>query len=233
MKLKVFLTALIASFGLWAQEYTPVGSKCDTLLINTYYRVCYNENHRQANWAAHWLTSESIQGSASRTNDFREDTRLARPVLKTDFSKTGYDRGHLVPAGDMKISRSGMSETFLMSNMSPQNPRFNQGIWASLENAVRSMVLSMGSAYVITAPILEAKLPRIKSGVSIPRRYYKIAYFKDAGIMRAYLIENMNQNGSSYQQFQVTVDEVEQETGLDFFSQLPDNEEEAMESVIN
>ncbi|PJB53118.1 MAG: endonuclease, partial [Bdellovibrio sp. CG_4_9_14_3_um_filter_39_7] len=71
-----------------------------------------------------------------------------------------------------------------------------------------------------------------RSGVSIPERYYKIPYFPDAGIMRAYLIENDNQNGVSYTHFQVSVDQIETETGLDFFSQLPDSIEDTLESEL-
>ena len=222
----------LLSFSLFAQDYIPVGAKCDSVLQNTYYQICYSKNHKQANWVAHWLTVDSVNGSASRTNNFRADTRVSDPVQKTDYSKTGFDRGHLVPAGDMKLNKQAMSETFFMTNMSPQRPRFNQGVWAQLENGVRDMVRKMGNAYVITAPILAAKLPRIRSGVSIPERYYKIAYFPDAGIMRAYLIENDDQNGVLYSHFQVSVDQVEAETGLDFFSQLPDSIEDTLESEL-
>jgi len=232
--LKNLITCLLAlfSFSLFAQDYSPVGASCDSLLQNTYYQICYSKNHKQAQWTGHWLTVESVNGPASRTNNFRPDTRVSDPVMQNDYSKTGFDRGHLVPAGDMKLNKQAMSETFFMTNMSPQRPRFNQGIWAQLENGVRDMVRKMGRAYVVTAPILKANLPRIRSGVSIPERYYKIAYFPDAGIMRAYLIENDNQNGVSYTHFQVSVDQIETETGLDFFSQLPDSIEDTLESEL-
>ena len=94
-----------------------------------------------------------------------------------DYRRSGYDRGHLAPAADMAFDNLAMSESFYMSNMSPQNSKLNRGLWARLENRIRDWVRrGDGDAYVITAPILKKGLERIDSGVSIPDFYYKIIY---------------------------------------------------------
>ena len=170
-------------------------------------------------------------GTQSRTNDYRADRNISTPVGPRDYSGSGFDRGHLVPAADMKINRQAMSETFFMTNMTPQRPGFNRGIWQSLERTMRKLVASKGLAYVITAPILANGLPRLPKNIAIPESYYKIAYFPKTQEMWAYLIPNFSQKGRKLQEFLVSVDEIETLTGIDFYSQLPDALEDRLEAL--
>ena len=189
MLLKIFFTFFISFSHAAGNEFLPK-SDCDQKVRQTYYTVCYSQEHRQALWTYHKLTVSSINGKQKRTNNFRKNSKVADPVGPKDFSGSGYDRGHLVPAGDMKLNKKAMSETFFMTNMSPQNPTFNRGLWGSLEQKVRYWVKRDGEAVVVTAPVLENGLSRIKSGVSVPELYYKIVYFPKLRLMKAFLMPN-------------------------------------------
>lgn len=231
MVLKIL--SILVSWGAFAAPttYQPVGD-CDQQIKHAYYNLCYSKEHRQALWVFHKSTLENINGSQKRTNDFRRDPNVNDPVGSRDYSGSGYDRGHMVPAGDMKLNKTSMSETFFMTNISPQNPSMNRGIWGSLENRIRAWIRrGDGDAYVVTAPVLENNLSTIDSGVSIPRSFYKLIYFPDLQVMKAFLIPNLKPSDSNFYNYSVSVDEVEEITGLDFFSDLPDDIEEEMESV--
>lgn len=207
-------------------------SNCDQKINHSYYKICYDKNHKQAKWTFHELTSESINGTARRRNNYRRDPHVVEPVLRDDYKGSGYDRGHLVPAGDMKLNTQAMSETFYMTNMSPQKPDLNRRIWNQLENAIRKMVKSNGSAWIVTAPILKGNLSRLNSGVSIPQYYYKIAYFPKKQLMKAYLLENRLYQKVPLSTLQVSVDYIEKLTGIDMFESLEDSLEERLEQEI-
>ena len=230
MILQILLISFLGFSQSSKDNYWPQGP-CDQILENHYYTVCYSYDHRQALWAHHQLTIESIKGKHKRKDNFRKDKRVTFPVGSKDYRGSGYDRGHMVPAADMKLSKLSMSETFFMTNMSPQNPSMNRGLWASLENKVRSWVLKDGMAYVITAPLLAENLPMIKSQVSIPDYYYKIIYFEKKKIMKAFLVPNRKPSDKNFYQYSISVDELEVLTGLDFFSELPDHLEEKLEAI--
>tara|TARA_B100000900_G_C20500464_1_gene683481 strand:- start:546 stop:1031 length:486 start_codon:yes stop_codon:yes gene_type:complete len=153
--------------------------------------------------------------------------------LKSDYYKSGYDRGHLAPAGDMKISSISMSESFLLSNISPQNSSFNRGGWKKLESQVRNWVLSEGNMYVVTGPILSNPIGSIGSNrVTIPSFYYKIVYSRSNDKMIGIVMPNQKiTNDLKY--YVKSVDYIESITGIDFFHQLEDVYEEKLESEIN
>jgi endonuclease G, mitochondrial len=209
---------------------------CDARLQNTYFETCYSMTHKQSLWAFHELTETLIKGNQGRTNNFKADYRVQNPVLPSDYKGSGFDRGHLVPAADMKLNTESMSETFFMTNMIPQNPSLNSGVWSQLENQIRSDVLKYGSAYVVTAPLLVKNevYPKLQSGVSIPSHIYKIVYFYEAQIMKAFLMPNEKpEKGLKTKDFLTTVDELETLTGFDFYSGLPDDLEASSESGLN
>lgn len=205
---------------------------CDVGISYTYYDICYSEEHLQAFWTFHPLTKKSIKGKQKRTNNFKRDLDVKRPIGPRDYRGSGFDRGHLVPAGDMKLNRTAMSETFYMTNMSPQRSGFNSGVWRALEAGLRKDVLKYGDAFVVTGSLLDPLInyPRIRSGVSIPGEYYKVAYFPKQKIMLAYLIPNKSAKGRSFKTFRITVDELEEITGYDFFEELDDHDEDIMEA---
>ena len=98
------------------------------------YTICYRESYEQAEWSAYSLSREQLKKNASRSNDFRPDPQISSESASlADYKGSGFDRGHLTPAADMSFDQKAMSETFFMSNMSPQAPEFNRGIWKDLE----------------------------------------------------------------------------------------------------
>lgn len=230
---KLVLSIIILSW--WSVAYAidlSPKSSCDQLVSHSYYKVCYADKHRQALWTFHKINSNYIKGSESRTNDYRFDPGVSNPVDSTDYKGSGFDRGHLVPAADMKLNFTSMSETFYMSNMSPQRASFNRAIWKQLEDGIRKQVLIHGEAFIVTAPVLKPGLPKLSSGVSIPEKFFKIVYFPRANIMRAYLLENRSYKGQRYTEFQVTVDHVESLTKIDFFHNLEKSLQKSLESSL-
>lgn len=187
------------------------------------YSFSYSEKDEQAEWVAYKLFKNSINNSIKRKNNFREDLKVktGSSTLK-DYKYSGYDRGHLAPAKTMSFNDLTMSESFYMSNMSPQDLSFNRGIWKKLEVEVRSLIAISDSLYVITGPVLKNPLGSIgESQVTIPRYYYKsiIRFNKDKLYGIGFFMKNEKSN-RSVASFSVSIDSIEKVTGLDFFSHL-------------
>lgn len=203
---------------------------------HTYYTLSYSEANRQAEWVAYNLSPSLINGLQARTDDFRIDPKVKNNAVSSgDYTGSGYDRGHLCPAADMKLNLTSMSETFYMSNMSPQQPSFNRGIWETLESRVRTWALEKNGVYVVTGPVLKSSCGSIDKGtIKVPCTYYKII-FKDNGADKIAIALLLNNQGSSasLKSFVTTIDNIENLTGIDFLSGLPDDIESKIESSIN
>jgi endonuclease G, mitochondrial len=195
----------------------------------------YNENHEQANWVAYRLSKQKLIKVAQRTDKFIEDPSIqSGSATNLDYLKSGYDRGHLAPAADMAWSIQAMRESFYFSNMSPQLPSFNRGIWKNLEEQVRKWADEKGELFIVTGPVLEDSLPYIGiNKVSIPKLYYKVILQIDSSTMHAlgFLIPNENST-KPFSDYLVSVDSVEKITGINFFHHLPDSIEDKLEKQI-
>ena len=201
------------------------------IVVHSHYVVGYSEAHEQAAWVAYELTSAETRGVVARSNDFRADPMVSTGSASLeDYRGSGYDRGHLAPAGDMGFSARAMSESFFLSNMSPQVAGFNRGIWRKLEGQFRRWARAKGSLYVVTAGVLDEGFRTVgTSGVSVPGSYYKIGYSASERRVIAFLMNNEPSPGP-LSRFVVPVDLVEERTGLDFFAELEDTLEEQIES---
>ena len=217
-----------------------------------HYEICYRESYEQAEWSAYELRADMLVKNTNRTDDFRADPKISTgSSTPEDFKGTGYDRGHLTPAADMAFDKKAMSETFYMSNMSPQAAAFNRGIWQKLESEVRTWTKKFGKVYVVSGPVLEksaSKYEKIgKSNVSIPQFYYKVilaplyadkedaanpAEAKDVAAI-GFLLPNDACKGKKFWDFACTVDEVESRTGIDFYPLLDDATEKRAESTFD
>jgi len=242
---KLLTFVLLLTFfwtGLPAQQPTkiahleiPAITTNDAIVKHLGYTLSYNEKHEHANWVAYELTTEETQKGVTRTNDFRPD-----PAVKTgsatnaDYQGSGYDRGHMAPAADMSWSAQSMEESFFYSNMSPQVPGFNRGIWKKLEERVRQWAIENKDIYVVTGPVLTGNLSSIgPDKVSVPRYYYKVILDYTQPELKG--IGFILPNASStlpLQSFAVPIDSVEKVTGIDFFPALPDKQEQAIEKTI-
>ena len=208
--------------------------------------LVYSEQHEQAKWVAHIISTEIANGGVSRTNDFRIDPKIktGSAVQEDYFYKyeqggevayngLGYDRGHLAPSADFRWSKEALSESYFYSNMSPQLGDFNREGWAKLEGMLRAYVYtSEVDLYVITAPILNDDLKVINEGVnkvSIPEYFYKIAYDIENQKAIAFLAPNKKLE-HTLSHYVVSIDSIENITGIDFFHKLPDDIENDIEN---
>jgi len=222
----------ISCLNIFSQEYLPESE--GEIIKHKYYTLSYNELHEQANWVHYKLNPILLKGSNPRIESFKVDTLVStRSSELEDYKGSGYDRGHLVPAGDMKYSDESMRESFLMSNISPQNPDFNRGIWRKLEQLVRDWGRE-GEIFITTGGILlYENLGSIGSNkVTIPSKFYKIVYSFDKNSMIGFLAPNKKSN-FKLESFVVEVDSIEKITGINFYEDLPDNIENLLESEIN
>ena len=195
----------------------------------------YAEPFEQAAWVAYRLTREEAQSDAfgrkgmKFVRDKDVPTGSATPA---DYKRSGYDRGHLAPAADMQWSAKALRESFRMSNISPQNPQFNRGLWARIEETVRDLAVAHESVDVVTGPVLHDGLPAIGgNSVAVPEYYYKVVLSDSDGNVHAmgFLTANAGSNLQPLR-YVVTIDSVETLTGLDFYGALPDSIEDRAEA---
>ena len=218
------------------QDLIPKPISGEQIINHFGYSLSYNEDHEQANWVIYELTDNEVSGGVKRKNQFRSDPKVKTASASlSDYKGSGYDRGHLAPAADMKWSVTTMSESFYMSNMSPQRPSFNRGIWKRLEEQVRLWAINNKSIYVVTGGVLEDELETIGvNEVSVPEYFYKVIldYIEPELKGVGFIIPNKRSNENLIN-FAVSVDSVEISSGIDFFYLLPDSIEKRIESNVN
>lgn len=213
----------------------PSTSSNDKIITHTGYSLLYNEAHEQANWVAYTLTKEETNKLYDRTDKYIQDPAVSTGSAKdADYSGSGYDRGHLVPAADMGWSSTSMAESFYYSNMSPQLPAFNRGIWKKLEELVRTWAVEYNSISIVTGPILTNALKSIgPDKVSVPKYFYKVILDYEEPDIKGigFIIPNAG-SSEPLQDFAVTIDSVEKVTGIDFYPALPDDQEKTIEKTL-
>ena len=178
-----------------------------------------------------------MDGRVPRSNNFREDPSIiSGSSTLSDYKGSGYDRGHLAPAGDLKWSDSSMKDSFYMSNMSPQTPGFNRDIWKRLEEWTRDQAVNNKGIIVITGPVLtDGPYKEIgNNGVDIPKRYFKVLLdYTEPEIKAIGFVMDNKPSKYPVTDFALTIDQVELVTGLDFFYLLPDTQENNLESQFD
>lgn len=200
------------------------------------YSLSYNEMHEQSEWVAYELKTEHITKADFKRPYFEIDDRVeTKSAHWRNYKQSGYDRGHLCPAADKKYNKAQHDETFFMSNVSPQIPDFNSGIWNTLEQKVRFWATKYNGVFVVTGGVLENGLKTIgNEKVSVPNYFYKIIcdYNNEQPKLIAFLIKHENSN-KPLSSFVVSVDEIELKTGIDFFSNFNDELEDKLEKNSN
>ena len=218
----VFILAVtLISFQAKVFQYShPISPQAGQIIERSQYTLSYNCEHEQANWVSYVLERAEIMISRERTNDFRSDTRVAcQSAALQDYKKSGYDRGHLCPAADSKITHESMSESFFMSNISPMLPNFNRNSWLKLEKQTREWAIEKDEIIVITGPVLKEGLSAIGTNrVSIPEYFYKILFCPATLEYVAFLLPHSN-SYIDYRRCNVSIDSIEAVTGIDFFPQ--------------
>ncbi|RLT76508.1 DNA/RNA non-specific endonuclease [bacterium J10(2018)] len=195
--------------------------------------VSFNKDAHVPNWVAWELTADEVAGTVPRAKDFLVDNSVEGCALPKDYSYSGYDRGHMAPAGDMKWSETAMQQSFYMTNICPQNNDLNSGAWMRLEEKCRTWALADSAIMIVAGPVLSDELTETigDTGVAVPRRFFKVILSPYANPPRgiAFIMDNGKVSGGM-QAASVTIDEVERITGHDFFSVLPDDVEAQVES---
>lgn len=201
------------------------------------YVTSYNKKTKLPNWVAWHLTAENTKGSNSRKGiDFMEDEDVPTPRADDwDYYNSGYDRGHMCPAGDNKWDSEAMRQSFLFTNICPQAPGLNRGDWNEMENACRSWARENGDIYIVCGPILYKGRHKTigKHKVVVPEAFFKVVLCM-RGTPKAIGFIYKNEDGNRPKGDYVnSVDEVERITGFDFFASLPDDVEKAVESTAD
>jgi endonuclease G, mitochondrial len=221
------------------QYLLPKLPQGDELVQHIGYILAYNEGNEEPDWVAYELTDPEVHALRKRTDNFKADpyvsTGSATPL---DYFHSGYDRGHLAPAADMKWSEQAMQESFYMSNMTPQAPDFNRGIWEDLEEQVRNWAITDKDIFIVDGPVFEMPSnERTYIGanrIAVPDAFYKIVLDCRKNDLKtiSFLIPNEG-SMQSYWQYTTTIDNIEKITGLDFFPALPDSVESNLERSNN
>lgn len=201
------------------------------------YTVSYNKKNILPNWVAWILTSSHCSGPYKRSGSkFVEDEDVPSPrATDYDYVRSGYDRGHMCPAGDNKWSEESMQQSFLLTNVCPQNQNLNRGDWNEIENACRSWAEKYGKVYIVCGPIfLNQKHKTIgKNKVTVPEAFFKVVLCM-SGKPKAIGFICRNTDGNRPKDAYVnSVDQVERVTGYDFFHKLPNNIENKVEKEAN
>ena len=215
--------------------YLPSSEK-GQIVRHKYYALSYNEKYELPNWVVFELTEDRLRKPwVDRTNDFRPDPKVGSgSATPEDYNRTEYDRGHLVAAADMAFSKESMSETFYMSNISPQSPGFNKGVWRELEELTRDWAKRFKHLYVVTGPLLNEPI-RFWIGenhVAVPTAFYKVILDIRESEKKsiAFIIPNATST-ERLETYATSIDNVEELTGIDFFPNLmPKALEESLES---
>ena len=211
-------------------------STTGAVVNHEYYSLSYSETHEQAEWVAYELTKQHLKKNDFERPYFIEDRKVkTKSANYRNYKNSGYDRGHLCPAGDRGFNYDAYHETFLTSNISPQNHDFNAGVWNRLEQKVRFWTQKYDGVYVITGGVLKNGLKTIgEEKVSIPQEFYKVVIDASEGEYKAiaFLIPNRATDKSFYE-YAVTIDTIEDKTGIDFFSNLSEAIEKKLEASNN
>ncbi|MCQ2607540.1 MAG: DNA/RNA non-specific endonuclease [Bacteroidales bacterium] len=233
-RMLLVLSVMVVSNVTVAQTYnlqptnlaTLQTKKSSQIIEHVGYTVSYNEQWHIPNWVAYELTDEEVQGTVPRkgNGNFIPDPLVSGvEIMSSDYSGSGYDRGHMAPAGDMKWSVQAMQESFYLSNICPQNPNLNSGDWRILEEKIRTWAGYYKSIYVVCGPLVD-KNPKVigTKNIAVPSAFFKVLLrVTDSGVETIGFIFPNQAGHKPLSSYMVPVDTIEQMTGIDFFSTLP------------
>ena len=205
------------------------------VIQRTGYTLAYDKKTKTPQWVARELTKEETKGNHERTDKFLPDPNVeGAKVVTTDYTGSGYDRGHMAPAGDMKWSKKAMEESFYMTNICPQIHHLNTGDWNELEANTRKWARRYGSVYVTCGPIYNGSRRTQyigKNRVKVPDAFFKVILIQSPKKTCALGFFFENEAGQRpLNEYLVSIDYLEQTTGIDFFPALPDELENVLEA---
>lgn len=216
----------------------PITGKMEGVFIeHEGFSLLYDTKTMCPRWVAWELTAEETRGRVSRAGvDFREDTNVPKEfqVASWDYNGGQYGRGHMCPAGDMKWSKEAMQDCHYMTNICPQNAELNKVWWEHLERACRTWARQDGSVQIVCGPVFSEN-PRHfgkKHRMAVPKGFYKVVLSQKKGREKAIGFYYTNDDAIQPMEDAVrSVDDIERMTGIDFFSSLPDEQEDKLEAM--
>ena len=226
--------ALLLAGSTWAQpaaerckEFLEYGLPSDrgALLCRSGFALSHDEDKKAPVWVAQRMTPERLVSRVQRSNRFAPDPELpkGKRAELEDYRGSGYDRGHMAPAADMRWSAQAMEESFYLSNMAPQvGPGMNRGIWSEIESSIRTWVAQRGELFIYTGPIFETpKVAKIgPNQVAVPTHFYKVVFDPVRVETIAFVVPNAPHPNRKIDEFITSVRDIEQRTGLDFLNRI-------------
>ena len=226
---------------------SSIASIDNYLMVKPQYVMSYNSKTKTANWVS-WQLNRSWIGAADRQDNFRPDDALPDAWYKVrpnDYTRSGYDRGHIAPSADRTRNEADNSSTFLMTNMMPQVPELNRGLWGDLEDYCRELVQQGKELYIIAGPVGRKGSIGKKEKIAVPARNWKVIVVLDRqglgmqGItadtrtIAVMMPNDASVKGRGWKSFRVPVKQVERETGLNFLSNVPLQVQQVIESKVD
>ncbi len=200
------------------------------------FTVSFNPENKTPNYVAWILQGHETEGATARSNNFWTDKDLKGCPDTRDYSRSGYDRGHMCPAGEQKWSDQAMQHSFVMANICPQKHELNTGAWKTLEDKERVWAKRDSAIVIVAGPLYDTSDTETigNNKVRVPSAFFKVLLAPYATPMRAigFVYPNMKCDGNM-EAYAVSVDDVEKMSGFDFFSSLPDEIEDDIESVVS
>ena len=226
---------------------SSIASIDNYLMVKPQYVMSYNNKTHTANWVS-WQLNKSWIGAADRQDNFRPDDSLPDAWYKVrpnEYTGSGYDRGHIAPSADRTRNEADNSSTFLMTNMMPQVPELNRGVWGDLEEYCRSLVQQGKELYIVAGPVGSQGAIGKKEKITVPAKTWKVIMVLDRqglgmqGIdantrtIAVMMPNNASVKGSGWKSFRVSVKQVERETGLNFLSNVSPQVQQVIESKVD
>lgn len=239
LSLLLFATGCFSVPSSSAQEQLesleiPFMAADEVVVEHMAYTVSYNNDYRIPNWVAYELLDSELYGDLPRADEFLPDPLIrGRQAYNSDYIGSGWDRGHLAPAADMKWSSQAMLESFYLSNICPQNHNLNSGLWNDLEQQVRKEARYYGKVWVVCGPIVdEGRHGTIGDNrVQVPDSFFKALLTinkKGEYISIAFVFPNQSGH-KALSSYAMSVNELENLTGMDFFYNLDPAIQESIE----
>ncbi len=199
------------------------------------YWLAYSPDHRQALWVCETISKDELSGGATRKSSFPLDPLVPRAYQTSSgaYTNSGYDRGHLAAAANQEHSQTAQNETFYVSNISPQDPKFNRGIWRALEAWTRTWVKAHTSAYVVSGPLFLGPTAMVQD-IVVPSHYFKILVAKKGTGWRsiAFVLDNKEYDKPyQFDQAVKSIDWIEENGKLDLMPTLSMTKAKVLESV--
>ena len=228
-RILIFILVHLASFQMYAQKglELPRIAAGEIIIHHKGHTLSYNPEWILPNWVAYELRAEELEGDAERSTYFSPDPLLAQFPCAEHWHDTnsGWVRGHMIPAGDLKYDQEAMNDSFYTSNVCPMNMTFNNSIWKRLEEKARKWAAKYGYIYIITGPVMGQNIHGKvgNSNIMIPDKFYKAVLipYKGSFLAIGFIMDNDEGTQGKLKDYAVTIDSLEKQIGIDLFVNLP------------